>query len=66
VEGLSAEMVARYGNFLFRRFRPFVAFEIIQNNMGVRIDLKWISLCTREQNGVYGGDFEIFANNKNL
>jgi hypothetical protein len=32
VAGITAEIVARNGNYLFRRFHPFVAVEIIQSN----------------------------------
>jgi hypothetical protein len=41
MEGLSMETVANVENCLFRRFRPFVAFETIQNN----VSLHFAILC---------------------
>jgi hypothetical protein len=37
MEAISVAAVARGGNCLFRRFRPFGAFKIIQNNMELLI-----------------------------
>jgi hypothetical protein len=34
VEGLLLETVTRDGNCLFRKFRPYVVFEIVQNDVG--------------------------------
>jgi hypothetical protein len=36
--GLSVETIAADVNCSFRRFRPFVATEVIQNNMQLRIN----------------------------
>jgi hypothetical protein len=38
VETLPVQIVARDGNGLFRCFRPFVAFETIQNDVQPRIN----------------------------
>jgi hypothetical protein len=38
MEGLTVEVVARDGKYLFLRFRSFFAFEIIQNNVLLRIN----------------------------
>jgi hypothetical protein len=37
MEGLSMETVARYGNCLLQMFRPFIAFETIENNVRLHI-----------------------------
>jgi hypothetical protein len=49
----SIETLARYGNYLFGRFRPFDAFEIIQNHVRLRINRVW------DENGVCGCNVEI-------
>jgi hypothetical protein len=58
--GLSVKTVARDGNCLFRRFRPFVAFEITQNNVQLHINTKE----DYELHGVKiqnGGNMDIIA-----
>jgi hypothetical protein len=54
--------VSGSGNCLLRRFRPFVAFEIIRNNVHLRIN------ATREdahgQNLACGGNIEIIDTNE--
>jgi hypothetical protein len=39
------ETVSRLGNLLFWRFRPFVASEIIQNNLRMRTNAKEVREC---------------------
>jgi hypothetical protein len=34
------ETVARDGKYLFQRFCPFIAFEVIQNNMQVCVNAR--------------------------
>lgn len=38
VETLAVEIVTRDETILFRRFRPFVTFEVIQNNVHLWIN----------------------------
>jgi hypothetical protein len=38
--GMSVNVTARNVNCLFRRFCPSVQFEIIQNNVGLHINIK--------------------------
>jgi hypothetical protein len=40
VEGLFVQSLAKDGNCLFQRFHPFVAFEVIQNNAQLHINIR--------------------------
>jgi hypothetical protein len=58
------ETVARGGNCLFRRFQPFGAFTIIQNNVELLINPRDDYRMYLEKHELYGGDVKITATRK--
>jgi hypothetical protein len=61
VEKWNLETVARNGDCLFLTCRPFVAFEIIQNNSKLIADTREDTKCTWGKHGIYGCNVEIRA-----
>jgi hypothetical protein len=53
------ETVARDENCLFRRFYPFLAFEIIRNNVWLHVDTRKDYEVYMGKNGVYGDNVKI-------
>jgi hypothetical protein len=61
MDAISVETVARGGNCLFRRFRPFGTFKIIQNNMELLINPRDDYRMYLEKHELYCGDVKITA-----